>query len=123
MSIVQTAFAWLLGVFFVVAGVAHFLKPDRYARIVPPYLPWPHLLVAVSGVAEIGLGLLLFVPAARPLAAWGLVALLVAVFPANVHMALHPADFPEFAPWLLYARLPLQAVLIAWAWWLTWGGA
>jgi uncharacterized membrane protein len=119
MRTVRTEMGWLLGLFFVMAGVMHFAKADQYARIVPPYLPWPNAIVAVSGVAEIALGLLVLVPRFRVAAAWGLVALLVAVFPANVHMAIHTDQFPEFAPVLLWIRLPMQALLIAWAYWFT----
>jgi uncharacterized membrane protein len=88
----------------------------------PPYLPLHLALVYVSGVAEIVLGLLLLVPRASVIAAWWLIALLVAVFPANVQMALHPELFPELQPAALWIRLPLQAVLIAWGFWYTFGG-
>ncbi len=81
----------------------------------PPYLPWHLFLVEVSGVCEIALGLLLLVPLCTRWAAWGLIALLVAVFPANLHMAVHPELYPEIPAAALWARLPLQAVLIAWA--------
>jgi uncharacterized membrane protein len=84
--------------------------------MMPSYLPAHLVMVEISGAAEIMLGVLLLVPATRAVAAWGLIALLVAVFPANVQMALHPETFPEFSPRSLWLRLPLQAVLIAWAW-------
>jgi uncharacterized membrane protein len=111
----RTILRWLAAIFFVVAGTFHFLKPEMYLQIMPPYFPLPQLLVAVSGVAEItgGIGLLLR-PVRRP-AAWGLIALLIAVFPANIYMVQHPGQF-HFAPWILWARLPLQAVFIAWVW-------
>ncbi len=109
----------LLGFAFVLAGANHFAMPAFYERMMPPYLPWPRGLVAVSGVCEMLLGALVLVPRTRVAAAWGLVALLVAVFPANVHMATHPADFPEFNPVNLWLRLPLQGELIAWAYWFT----
>ena len=108
-----------LGLLFVAAGFNHFRGFAFYKSIVPNYLPWHGPVVAVSGVAEILLGGLLLVPRTARLAAWGLVALLVAVFPANLHMALHPRDFPQFPAWSLWARLPLQGVLIGWAWWFT----
>jgi uncharacterized membrane protein len=89
--------------------------------IMPPYIPWHAELVYASGVFEIlgGLGLLL--PATRRAAAWGLIALFVCVFPANVHMALYdvPVDGEHLHPALLWGRLPLQAVFIAWAWMFT----
>jgi uncharacterized membrane protein len=107
----------LLAVSMVVAGVMHFVAPAAYARIVPRGFPSPHVLVSVSGVFEIlgGIGLL---PAySRSWAAWGLIALFVAVFPANVNMAVNRIGFGRRPPktWLLWARLPLQAVLIVWA--------
>lgn len=105
---------------FVAAGVAHFVWPERYARTIPPYLPAPLLLVYVSGIFEVlgGVGVLL--PATRRAAGWGLVLLLIAVFPANLHMALHAGDFAHLAPaWALWARLPMQLVFIGWVWWAT----
>ncbi len=114
----KLAFKILLGTAFIVAGSLHFLAPAPYVKIMPPVLPAPLLLVYVSGFCEIALGALMFTRFA-PLAAWGLIALLVAVFPANVHMALHPELFPKIPPAALWGRLPLQAVLIAWAYWHT----
>jgi uncharacterized membrane protein len=114
---VKTLLQYVLAAFMVFAGMSHFLKPRMFERIVPPYLPRPRELVLVSGAAEVLLGVLLAVPATTRLAAWGLAALYVAVFPANVHMALHPERFRPIPKAALWARLPLQAVLIAWALW------
>jgi uncharacterized membrane protein len=108
-----------LGPFFVAAGGNHFLDPDFYLRMMPPSLPAPLGLVYLSGVLEIVGGVAVFVPKLRSIAGWGLVLLLVGVFPANVYMALHPEQFPEFAPILLWIRLPLQGLFIAWAYWAT----
>ena len=116
---VKTILRYVFGVFFVLAGVNHFAKTQFYVSIVPPYLPWPLALVYVSGVAEVVLGAALLRERWSPLAAWGLIALLVAVFPANVHMALHPESYPWAPPAGLWLRLPLQGVLIAWAYWYT----
>ncbi len=104
----------------VYAGVAHFRNPDPFISIVPDWLPAHPALVAVSGFFEIAGGLGLLLPATRRAAAWGLIALYVAVFPANVNMAVRdlPLDGRHFG-WLLWLRLPLQAVLILWAWWYT----
>ena len=110
---------YLLGVLFVVAGLNHFVMTDFYVGIVPPYLPWPLALVYLSGVAEAGSGLLLLFRNWAVLAAWGIIALCVAVFPANLHMALHPALFPQFSELALWVRLPLQAAIMAWAYWYT----
>ena len=119
MRTVRAVMKWLFAALFVAAGVAHFLRADFYVAIMPPYLPWHLPLVYVSGVAEVALGVLLLVPRVQTVAAWGLIALLVAVFPANVHMATHADSFPSFHPAVLWARLPLQGVLIAWAYWFT----
>lgn len=112
----RRGFKYLMAAFYVLAGVNHFLNPAPYLKIMPPYLPWHRLLVGVSGVFEIALGVLLLVPRCTRWAAWGLIALLIAVFPANLHMAVHPELYPEIPTAALWVRLPLQAVLIAWAW-------
>ena len=119
MSTIKPLARWTLGLLFVAAGLNHFRSFGFYKRIVPDYLPLHGPIVAVSGVAEVLLGGLLLVPRTARAAAWGLVALLLAVFPANVHMASHAGDFPQFPRWALWARLPLQGVLVAWAWWHT----
>ena len=106
---------WLFGAFFVVGGVRHFFATEFYLKIMPPYLPYPRTLVLASGVFEVVLGLLLLVPATSRLAAWGLIALLVAVFPANLFMFQHAERF-AVPPALLLLRLPLQGLLILWAW-------
>jgi uncharacterized membrane protein len=110
---------YILATFFVLAGLNHFRVPDFYVKIVPPYLPFHLLLVYVSGFLEIVLGVALLVPRYKRMAAWGLIALLVAVFPANIHMAVNPDAFPAYSPTMLWARLPLQAVLVIWAFWYT----
>ncbi|PSQ84484.1 MAG: hypothetical protein BRD44_00850 [Bacteroidetes bacterium QS_7_67_15] len=112
---------YVLGGLFVVAGVLHFAAPGFYLAIMPPYLPQPRALVYISGAAEIagGLGLLL-PPPVRRWAGLGLIVLLLAVFPANVHMT-HEAVASQgwAAPYTLatLARLPLQFVLLAVVWW------
>ena len=115
----KTALKWLLGLLFIVAGLNHFRVAEFYVKIMPPYLPWPLELVYLSGIMEVALGGLLLVPKWTRLAAWGLIALLIAVFPANIHMALRPDLFPEFDRVVLWLRLPLQGVFIAWAFWFT----
>jgi len=105
------------GAIFLTSGTLHFAKPEIFRQIVPPGLPDPDALVAISGAAEIAGAIGLFVPATRRAATLGLIALLVAVFPANVYMAVDHEKFARVAPtWLLYSRLPLQVVLIAWIW-------
>lgn len=109
----------LLSVFFVVAGVGHFVSPETYLPLMPPYLPWHLFLIYLSGAAEIAGGIGLCVRQLRRPAGWGLIALLVAVFPANIHMltnglVLGGNTVPQ---WVLWLRLPLQGVMIAWVWW------
>jgi len=111
----------LFAAFFVIAGVTHFTNRDFFIAIVPPYLPWPEMLVYASGVAEIVLGVMLMVPATTRMAAWGLIALLIAVFPANIHMAMNPQLYPDTPLAALLVRLPLQGVLVALAYWFTRG--
>jgi uncharacterized membrane protein len=109
---------WLrygLALLFLSAGLLHFVRPAPFLRIVPPALPAPRLLVLLSGAAEMAGGLGLLLPATRRLAGWGLLALLVAVFPANVYM-VGLADELHIPAWVLWARLPLQPLLM-WAVW------
>jgi uncharacterized membrane protein len=116
--VMKTAFRWLLTAFMVAAGVNHFVNPDPYVKMMPGYLPAHLELVYVSGIAEILGGLGLILPATRRLAAWGLVLLLVAIFPANLNMAIHglPLGDTPVPTWAAWGRLPLQLLLIYWAW-------
>ncbi|HWY89853.1 MAG TPA: hypothetical protein VNY31_04210 [Solirubrobacteraceae bacterium] len=107
----------LLGAFFVGAGINHFLIPRAYQSIVPPSMRDDAArLVAISGVAEIAGGVGVLLPRTRRLSGLGLVALLAAVFPANLYMAREPDRFPRIPLWALYARLPLQPLMMRWAW-------
>lgn len=107
-------FAW-----FFFGGIGHFTMTDFFLGIVPPYVPWPLAAVYVSGVFELlgAAGLLL--PATRRLAGWGLMLLVCAVTPANIHMWLHPELFPDFPAWALSARLVIQILLLVCIWWST----
>jgi uncharacterized membrane protein len=108
---------WGLAALFVSAGVNHFRAPRAYERIVPPSRKQEaHRLVVISGVAEIAGGVGVLLPATRRLSGLGLIALLAAVFPANLYMARQPEDFPKIPRWALYARLPLQPAMMLWAW-------
>ena len=112
----------LLGLFFVASGVNHFVHFAFYVRIVPSYLPEHAALVEISGICECLGGIGALISPLRRLAAAGLVALLIAVFPANVDMALHAGRYSDIAPgWALYVRLPVQLALIAWVWWAAGG--
>ena len=105
-----------LAIFFITAGSLHFLFPAPYLRIMPPVLPWPRALIGASGVAEILGGLGLLTSQWRRSAAWGLVLLLLAVFPANIYMAVAHIRFAGWPgqPWFQWLRLPFQFALIAW---------
>lgn len=106
----------LLGFFFIGSGVNHFLIPKAYRQIVPPGIGDPATLVTVSGVAEVLGGVGVFLPATRRLSGLGLIALLAAIFPANMHMARNPEKFHKIPRWALYGRLPLQPLAMVWAW-------
>lgn len=106
----------LLAALFITAGVMHFLRPEFFDRIVPPATPMPpRTATLLSGAAELAGGLGLLHPRTRPAARWGLLALLVAVYPANLYMAQDPGKFGTSA-WVVWARLPLQPLLMWWVW-------
>lgn len=105
-----------LSVLFVAAGLNHFVNLDFYLPMMPVYLPAHRELILLSGALEILGGLAVLIRAWRPMAGWALILIMIGVFPANLHMALNPADFPDVPIWFLYVRLPLQGVLIWWAW-------
>jgi uncharacterized membrane protein len=119
----------LASAFYITAGILHFTETSFYLKIVPPYIPWHLAMVQISGVCEILGGLGLLIPLTRRAAAWGLVGLLIAVFPANLYMVTDPvaAGATSLSPVLLWGRLPLQVVFIAWVLWATdpskWRGA
>jgi uncharacterized membrane protein len=111
---------YIMAALYVVAGAMHFIRPDVYLPMMPPYLPWHKALILISGAAEVLLGLAMLSPRLRPYAAWGIILLLVAVFPANIHIALNDVPLfgnPTGAGIWNWIRLPLQAVLALWAWW------
>lgn len=122
MSRTKTVLLWVMSLFYVLGGLNHLADPAFYLPMMPPYLPAHLPLIYLSGMAEVVLGIAVLIPRTRSLAAWGIIALLIAVFPANIHIAVH--DVPlmggtEGAGVWNWVRLPLQAVLIAWAWWYT----
>jgi uncharacterized membrane protein len=119
MRIVKTLSRYLFGVFFVGAGVLHFLHPGFYLKIMPPDLPFHLALVYLSGLFEVGLGAMLLIHKWARLAGWGLILLLIAVFPANIYVYRHQELFPNLSPSLHLLRLPIQGVLILWAFWYT----
>ena len=104
----------LLALFLIIAGIGHFIIPEFYLRMMPPYLPAPYSLIYISAVAEIALGVCALIPKLQPIAKYGIILLLLAIFPANIHMALNPHLFPEFSSIGLLLRLPFQAIFILW---------
>jgi uncharacterized membrane protein len=118
MTKARTISKYLLALFMVGAGTMHIVKPDFYLKIMPPYLPLHLELVYLSGVCEIALGVLLLVSRLSRFAAWGIVVLLIAVFPANVYLYQHQDVLPA-SPIIHFLRLPLQGVFIVWAYWHT----
>ena len=114
----RTAALRVIALIFVVSGVSHFVIPGEFERIVPKWVPDPHAAVWWSGVAEIAGAVGLLVPRTRVVAAWCLIALLVAVFPANVQMLMSAREAGASAVYVavLWARLPLQLLLIWWVW-------
>ena len=111
----------LLAIFMIVAGTLHWVTPDPFVKIVPSFLPYPLALVYISGVFEILGGIGLLVPPVSQAAAWGLIALFIAVFPANINMAVNQIQMDGIpdSDLLRWGRLPFQSVLIVWAWWYT----
>lgn len=105
--------------FYIYAGINHFLNPHFFTRIVPPWVSNAELANEASGAAEILLGILLLIPRTAKMAAWGIISLLIAVFPANWYQFTSGGAGMKVPRWFLIARLPLQLVLIAWAYWYT----
>lgn len=111
-------FLYLLALLFTAGGVNHFLNTDFYLRMMPRPFPYPYVVVLFTGVIETILGIALLFPLTRKWAAWGIIVTLFAVFPANVSMALHP-ELWDIPLWMLYVRLPLQFLLVWWAYQYT----
>ena len=118
MTTIKTISKFVLAIFLIGAGISHFVNPAFFLKIMPPYLPLHKELVLVSGIFEVLLGVLLLVPPYSRWAAWGIVALLIAVFPANLYVFQHQELIPA-SPLVHLLRLPLQGVFIVWAYWYT----
>ncbi len=118
MSRTKRFLLWVMAVCYILAGFNHLMNPEFYVAIIPPELPNPEWLNLLSGLAEIVLGVFILEPRVRVFAAWGLIALLIAVFPANVHVALEsePGTGGAMVTWI---RLPFQLLFVAWAYWYT----
>ena len=109
----------VMAAFYIFSGFNHFRDPGFYLNIMPPYLPAHDAAVVWSGVAEVVLGGLLLWPRGQWLAAWGIVAMLVAFLPVHVHMLVNNHLYPETPALFLWLRFPMQALLLAWAYWYT----
>lgn len=112
---------YFLAVFFVLAGLNHFLNPRPYLAMMPSWLPFPNFLNYLSGAAEVAGGVGVLLSRWQRAAGWGLIILLVAIFPANIHIALNGWEGVQVERWLLWARLPLQFVLVAWVYYACLG--
>ena len=122
MSRTKTILLWFMAAFYVFGGFNHLMNPEFYLAIIPPGLPNPEWLNVISGLAEITLGVYVLEPRVRVLAAWGIIALLIAVFPANLWVAVQnvgpegPGTGNAIGNWI---RQPFQVLFIVWAWWYT----
>jgi len=106
-----------LALFFIASGINHFVNPHTYLAMMPDWLPRHEAMNVISGAAEIAGGLGVLIRRLRRLAGWGLMDLLIAVFPANIHTALHGWPGVNIPRWLLWLRLPVQPLLMIWVWW------
>jgi uncharacterized membrane protein len=114
----QTISLYLQAGFYILAGLNHFRMPRFYMKMMPEYLPAHKFLVDWSGIAEVLLGIGLLIPQTRVISAWGIIALLIAVFPANLYM-LTSGKFTKMPQWILWMRFPLQILMILWAYSFT----
>ena len=112
----KSVFVYIMAFFYILAGIMHFIKPDFYLAIMPPYLPWHLKLVYLSGICEMIVGILLVPKPTRSLGAWLLIALLIAVYPANIQMAINYWIYNHPGLWIAIIRLPIQFILL----WLAW---
>ena len=116
-SKIKTFSIIIMSLFYIMAGTNHFINPVWYVSIVPPFLPFKTAIIYISGILEIILGSLLIFPKTRFIAGWGLIILLVAVYPANIYVALTNGEAMDITPLIAWGRLPFQFVLIGLAYW------
>lgn len=123
MGLAKTLLKYPFAALFIGSGLLHLTSSDGFLRIMPPFIPFHREIVAVSGVVEGTLGVLLLVPRTQKWAAWALIPTLIAIFPANIYAALTAGTPQEAMPGvpvaLAWLRLPIQPLLVAWAWWYT----
>jgi uncharacterized membrane protein len=116
---VKSVLRWVMAAFYVWAGVNHFVRPEFYLNLMPPYIPLHTELVYLSGIIEIALGVLVAIPRTAAMAAWGIILMLIAFLPVHVHMLVNNHLYPEAPTSVLWLRFPIQALLILWAYWYT----
>lgn len=107
----------IIATFFMAGGIAHFVAMDFFVQAMPAYLGYHEALVIISGVFEIAGAIGILIPRTRLIAGYGLLALIVAVYPANINMALHPENYPDIPTLFLYIRLPIQFLFFGFVWW------
>jgi uncharacterized membrane protein len=110
---------YIMASLYVLAGIYHFVNPQFYLRIIPPYIPWHKAMNFISGATEIILGLLLFYTPYSTYAAWGIIILLILIFPANIYHLSSTKPNKGIPIWVLWLRIPFQGIFIWWAWWYT----
>jgi uncharacterized membrane protein len=122
MEITKKVLLVLIIMFYIVAGVNHFRSPGGYLKIMPPYLPYPQVLNILAGFFEIAFGVMMIFPATRPIAAWGIILMLIAFLPVHIYMIqnapmmMGTIKVTRFIAWV---RIPFQVLFILWAWWFT----
>ena len=116
---IKSALRYVMAAFYIYAGVSHFTRPEFFLSLMPPYMPLHTELVYLSGIAEIVLGVLVAIPRTAMFAGWCIIAMLITFLPVHVHMLVNNHLYPEAPTWALWARFPIQAIFILWAYWFT----
>jgi uncharacterized membrane protein len=116
---IKSALRYLMAAFYVWTGISHFTRPEFFLSLMPPYIPLHAEMVSLSGIAEIVLGVLVAIPRTAAFAGWGIIAMLIAFLPVHVHMLVNNHLYPEAPTSMLWARFPIQALFILWAYWYT----
>ena len=115
--LVKVVSVFVMGIFYVIIGIKHFQDPSWFVQIIPPILPYKYELVYISGFFEVILGILLMIPRFQSIAAKGLMALLICVYPANIYLAQTNGVAMGISPLIAWGRLPFQFVFIGLAYW------
>jgi uncharacterized membrane protein len=116
---IKSVLRYVMAAFYVWAGINHFVRPEFYLNLMPAYIPLHTELVYLSGIVEIGLGVLVAIPRTAAMAAWGIILMLIAFLPVHVHMLVNNHLYPEAPTSMLWLRFPIQALFILWAYWYT----